>query len=134
MTKKSIKVKKVPIAILINQNVVNQINELTKKTLPVEMSMKIINIYNKMAEVSSNYEKSRLELISKYCEKDESGNNKQTEDGKEYILTDKDAFQAEVNALLGQDVDIDIIQLSSYKNLMITPTDLALLLSSIAEF
>lgn len=65
---------------------------------------KEVKIYKELSEPSEEIVKfnaERVELVKEYSEKDEAGNPKISEDGREYVIdeTKKEEFQAQFNEL-----------------------------------
>ena len=83
----------------------NGIRTIEEKKLPVKLGF-AINKNVKAMGIAEAYDAERTKILDKYGQKDEDGQLEIS--GDEYVLTDKKAYAAEMNELLGIESELQV--------------------------
>lgn len=82
--------------------------QLAEKKLPVKLSYAITKNLVKLQAEAELIEKSRLDLINQYAEKNEDGEAKIKEDGTYSFGENRELFLKEYNDYLNTETDLDV--------------------------
>ena len=83
------------------------LTELEKKTLPIKVSLVVSRNIRKIKEAYNDIETKRMELVSRYGDKDENGEVIVNADGNVKISDPKD-FIKEFDELMASELDITL--------------------------
>lgn len=103
------------------------LNELGAKSLRSRLAFEIARLIKQCSPEVELFESQRKALISKYCDKDENGNPKQTANGDTYIAPESvQDFNNDLVELLNERITInsDKIKLSDIEELNFTPNQM----------
>lgn len=84
----------------------NGIRTIEEKKLPVKLGFAINKNVKAMRGIAEAYDAERTKILDKYGQKDEDGHLEIS--GDEYVLTDKKAYAAEMNELLGIESELQV--------------------------
>ncbi len=84
----------------------NGIRTIEEKKLPVKLGFAINKNVKAMRGIAEAYDAERTKILNKYGQKDEDGQLEIS--GDEYVLTDKKAYAAEMNELLGIESELQV--------------------------
>lgn len=84
----------------------NGIRTIEEKKLPVKLGFAINKNVKAMRGIAEAYDAERTKILDKYGQKDEDGQLEIS--GDEYALTDKKAYAAEMNELLGIESELQV--------------------------
>ena len=84
----------------------NGIRTVEEKKLPVKLGFAINKNVKAMKGTAESYDAERTKILDKYGQKDEDGQLEIS--GDEYALTDKKAYAAEMNELLGIESELQV--------------------------
>lgn len=84
----------------------NGIRTIEEKKLPVKLGFAINKNVKAMRGIAEAYDAERTKILDKYGQKDEDGQLEIS--GDEYVLTDKKAYAAEMNELLGIESELQV--------------------------
>ncbi len=84
----------------------NGIRTIEEKKLPVKLGFAINKNVKAMRGTAESYDAERTKILDKYGQKDEDGQLEIS--GDEYVLTDKKAYAAEMNELLGIESELQV--------------------------
>lgn len=118
----------VKIADLLNSTEVLQ--KLSQKDFKAKLAWQIARLLRASEEEIKNFNETRMNLITKYGEKDESGELKTDENGNCKIVPEQIAtFSTELDDLLQTEVEINAnkIDIEQLENLDFTPSEMAIL-------
>ena len=96
--------------LLVISNCYRIINTMKYKRLPVNMSFVLNHNFKKLAPVVKDLEKSRQKILENYMVKDEDG--KPIITNNQYDLTDRTAFEKEIDELFNTEISIDFDKIS----------------------
>lgn len=117
-------------------NATEALQNLAKKELKARLALSISRILKNAEGEIQNFNETRMNLIQKYGEKDESGELVTTDDGNCKILNENmQIFQSELNELLDATIEINAnkIPLDALDALDFTPKDMVMLEPFIEE-
>lgn len=109
-------------------NTISLLAQLSTTKLPIKVSYAVAKNVNKLEKELDFFNIEKNKMMDKYCEKNDDGTLKISEEGNAKIL-DKhlDDWNKEYNELLDIDIDIDIhkVQISKLDDaIQFTPNDL----------
>lgn len=84
----------------------SRIRTIEEKKLPVKLGFAINKNVKAMKGTAESYDAERTKILDKYGQKDEDGQLEIS--GDEYVLTDKKAYAAEMNELLGIESELQV--------------------------
>lgn len=84
----------------------NGIRTIEEKKLSVKLGFAINKNVKAMRGIAEAYDAERTKILNKYGQKDEDGQLEIS--GDEYVLTDKKAYAAEMNELLGIESELQV--------------------------
>ena len=117
-------------------NVLQSLNVLGKKELPIRVSYKISKIIRQLSNEHEIFMQKKKEIAEKYAERDKEGNIITSEEGFIKIEKSKiDKCQKELDELVMIDFELTFepIKLSELESVTVTPSDLAKLHKFITE-
>ncbi len=114
------------------------LQRMGRSQLPIQTAYKLKKIIDKINQENSTFESARLDLVKKYCEKDENGNPiaEKTDKGASYAkFTDenRELYTKEYNELIQIEFEIPQIPLSELSSLSLSVAELNLIEGLIKE-
>jgi hypothetical protein len=94
---------------------------LKNKEFPAAVSFQLTKISKEIQAHQELFDKTRMELINKYGEKDENGKVKENDETRMFVLADKESFNKEYKDLLELEVEHAVIPFSAIENLTLKP-------------
>lgn len=112
------------------------LRKLAGESLRGRVAFQISKLLKKLEEELELFNKTRLEIIKKYGEKDENGELKIDENGNIQIKKENTSiFNQEIVDLLDQEIEVNanLIALDDLENINFTPSEIIILMPFIQE-
>ena len=98
--------------------------------LPFKVAYWVNRLASKIRPEFESFNKTRMELVAKFCDKDEHGKPVVDDNGR-YVFSDQAAFNKEYQELAGQEIEVNInpivIDLDSMANVQLPPFSIEIL-------
>ncbi len=109
-------------------NIINNLNIIAEKDIPIKLSYKLSKLNKKLQEEQKYYEEQNIKIINKYGEKDDNGELKVNQENNSIpIIMDKiQDFQKEMTELneLEFEVEFDPIKIEEFGSINISPNSI----------
>lgn len=90
---------------IVNPLLARTLKELAVQPMPAQAAYNLVRLSEMVASETNRWKEARETLLNSYCEKDENGAKKVSEDGNSYVLKDSEAFEREYQALIMIEVE-----------------------------
>ena len=95
------------------KNTFDQLANIKGKRLPVRMSLAIARNYRMLRDICDDIDESRIDIIRRYAEKDESGEVKTNDLGHAVLKNEcVDDLSKDMDELYSSDIDIELAQIN----------------------
>lgn len=91
-------------------NIMTRYSSIKNKKIPVKVAFALSRNISILNPIADDYEKERYKLLEKYGEKDEDGKPKIV--NGQYILNDREGFNADMNELLNMENEVNFYKIS----------------------
>ncbi len=109
-------------------NIINNLNTMAEKDIPIKLSYKLSKLNKKLQEEQKNYEEQSIKIANKYGERNENGELKINQESNTIpIIMDKiQDFQKETQELnsLVFEVEFEPINIEEFDNINISPNSI----------
>lgn len=100
---------------------------LYQQNLPAPVAFKLAGIADELKDYRIQFESVRERLLTRHCEKDDSGELKKTPDGNQYLLANQPEFDKQYRELINTEITLNTIKLKDIAKLQFTPPVAAVL-------
>jgi len=117
------------IKVTINEilNSIAVFREISNKSLPVKIAYQVARIIRELDKENTTFDETRKRIIETYCERDENGNMKITDEGNVILKNDTvEQCNKELEELLNTSLEInaELIQLDELEGINLTPNQI----------
>lgn len=115
---------KIKIIDLVNSK--DALTKISNSEIKAYFSYIILKNIKKINEVLADYEKTRIKAIEKYCEKDEEGKPRTSDNNYEITNENKILFQQELNEILlkEEEIELESIPFVAIKDINLSASEL----------
>lgn len=115
---------KIKIIDLVNSK--DALTKISNSEIKAYFSYIILKNIKKINEVLADYEKTRIKAVEKYCEKDQEGNPRTSDNNYEITNENKILFQQELNEILlkEEEIELELIPFIAIKDINLSASEL----------
>lgn len=115
---------KIKIIDLVNSK--DALTKISNSEIKAYFSYIILKNIKKINEVLADYEKTRIKAVEKYCEKDQEGNPRTSDNNYEITNENKILFQQELNEILlkEEEIELELIPFVAIKDINLSASEL----------
>ena len=124
---------KMVLGTIVNPDFIEAYRKLLIASVSIGTAFKLKSITRKLTEDQTNYHQLKVELLTKYGDKDEEGNLITKNDIVQFSSGNSEIFSSKLKELQSTEVEYDVILCSELKDVSITTEELLLLDSLIVE-